>query len=114
MSRRDPMVSIQHMRDHALEAVEMVQGRSRTDLDADRMLNLALTRLMEVIGEAANRVPDDFRSIHPQVSWRQVVDLRNRLIHGYDTIDFDTLWEIVRDELPPLIEHLDAIILNAA
>lgn len=69
---------------------------------------------MEVIGEAANRVPDDFRSIPPQVSWRQVVDLRNRLIHGYDTIDFDTLWEIVRDELPPLIEHLDAIILNAA
>ena len=110
MSRRDPMVSIQHMRDHALEAVQMVQGHSRPDLDADRMLNLALTRLLEIIGEASNRVPDGFRSIHPQVSWRQTVDLRNRLIHGYYTIDFDTLWEIVRDELPALIDQMELII----
>ena len=80
------------------------------DLDTDRMLNLALVRLMEIIGEAAARVPDEFRCRHPQISWRNVTDLRNQLIHGYDTINFDILWTIIQDDLPPLIEQLEAII----
>ena len=55
----------------------MVKNRSRTDLDTDRMLNLALVRLMEIIGEAAARVPNEFRCRHPQIPWREVTDLRN-------------------------------------
>lgn len=110
MSQHDPLVRVHHMLDNAQEAVEMVQERSRTDLDTDRMLNLALVRLMEVVGEAAARVPEEFQSRHPQVPWRDVADLRNRLIHGYDTINFDILWTIVRDDLPPLIEQLEVII----
>jgi uncharacterized protein with HEPN domain len=67
MSRHDPLVRVHHMLDHAREAVEMVRNRSRTDLDTDRMLNLALVRLMEVVGEAAAWVPEEFQSRHPQV-----------------------------------------------
>ena len=110
MSRREPLVSVHQMRDYAREALEMVRERSRTDLDTDRMLNLALVRLLEVIGEAATRIPEDFRSQHPQVHWSQIVGLRNRLIHGYDAVDFDVVWQIVRDELPVLIVDLEAII----
>lgn len=110
MSRHDPKVRIHHMLDHAREAVEMTQDRSRTDLDTDRMLNLALVRLMEIVGEAAARVPEAFRSRYPQVPWRDVADLRNRLIHGYDTIDFDILWTIIQTDFPPLIEQLQGII----
>ena len=110
MSRRDPRVYIHHMLDHAAEALEMTQGRSRADLDTDRMLNLSLVRLMEVLGEASRRVPPDFRSRYPNAPWRQTSDLRNRLIHAYDEVDFDTLWEIIRDEVPPLIEQLEAIL----
>jgi uncharacterized protein with HEPN domain len=102
------------MLDHAREAVEIVRNRSRTDLDTDRMLNLALVRLMEIVGEAVTRVPEEFRSRHPQVPWRDVADLRNRLIHGYDTVNFDMLWTIVRDDLPPLIEQLEAILEEEA
>ena len=61
MSRRDPMVAVQQMRDHGREAMEMVEGRHRVDLDLDRMFELALTRLMEVLGEAARRAPEEFR-----------------------------------------------------
>jgi uncharacterized protein with HEPN domain len=98
------------MLDHAREVVEMVRHRSRADLETDRMLNLALVRLMEIIGEAAVRTPEVFRSRYPQIPWRDVADLRNRLIHGYDTVDFDILWTIIQEDLPPLIEQLEAIL----
>lgn len=67
MSRHDPIVRVHHMLDHAREAVEMAQGRSRAELDTDRMLNLSLVRLVEVVGEAASRVPEEFRALHPDV-----------------------------------------------
>jgi uncharacterized protein with HEPN domain len=98
------------MLDHTREAVEMVKGKTRADLDADRQLNLALVRLVEVIGEAAARIPDDFRARYPQVPWRQIVGMRHRMIHDYDVIDFDILWAVLRQDLPPLIEQLEAIV----
>jgi uncharacterized protein with HEPN domain len=98
------------MLDHAREAVEMVKGKTRADLDADRQLNLSLVRLVEVIGEAAARIPDDFRARYPQVPWRQIVGIRHRMIHDYDVIDFDILWVVLRQDLPPLIEQLEAIV----
>jgi len=110
MSRHDPMVRVRHMLDHTREAVEMVKGKTRADLDADRQLNLALVRLVEVIGEAAARIPDDFRARYPQVPWRQIVGMRHRMIHDYDVIDFDILWAVLRQDLPPLIEQLEAIV----
>lgn len=110
MSRRDPMVAVQQMRDHGREAMEMSLGRYRADLDLDRMLNLALVRLMEVLGEAARRVPDEFRARYPHVPWQQTTDLRNVLIHDYDTVDFDALWEIIQVYFPPLVEQLQTII----
>ncbi len=110
MSRRDPMVAVQQMRDHGKEALQLAAGRSRADLDLDRMLELALTRLMEVLGEAARRVPDEFRERYPEVPWRQTTDLRNVLIHDYDTIDLDLLWLIIQERLPPLLPQLQSII----
>ncbi len=110
MSRHDPLVSVHQMLDHAREAVAMIRGRSRADLDTDRQLNLALVRLVEVVGEAAARVPEDFRCRYSQVPWRQTVALRNRLIHGYDVIDFDILWNILNQDLPELIKTLVVIV----
>ena len=91
MSRRDPTVCISQMLDHAREAREMVRGCSRADLDTNRMLNLAPVRLMEVAGEAATRIPQEFQSRYPQIPWRRITGLRNRLAHGHDTVDFDIL-----------------------
>jgi uncharacterized protein with HEPN domain len=114
MTLHDPMVRVRHMLDYAREAVEMVHNRSRPDLDKDRMLNLALLRLMEIIGEAASRIPEDFRSIYKHIRWRDIVDLRNRLIHGYDSVDFDILWAILHDDLPKLVKQLESIIAEAS
>ncbi len=95
------------MLDHARETVVLAQGRARMDLDRDRMFNLALVRLLEIVGEAAGRIAERVRARYPAVPWAQVVGLRNRLIHGYDAVDFDILWEIVTRDLPPLVEALE-------
>lgn len=110
MTRHDPFVRIRHMVEHAREAVEMTHGRSREDLNLDRQLNLALVRLPEIVGEAAARVPDDFRRQYPNVPWRDIADLRNRLIHGYDSINFDILWQIMQQDIPVLLANLERIL----
>ncbi|MFQ5502206.1 MAG: DUF86 domain-containing protein [Phycisphaerae bacterium] len=107
MSQRDDMVSLRHMLDQAREAVEMARGRTRTDLDTDRMFNLSMTRLLEIVGEAASRVSAEGREQISTIPWPKVVGLRNRLIHGYDEVDFDILWNTVRDDLPLLISVIE-------
>jgi uncharacterized protein with HEPN domain len=110
MSRHETVVRLRHMLDHAREAVAMAQGKTREDLDTDRQLNLSLVRLLEIIGEAAGRVPQEERARHPSIPWPEIVSLRNRLIHGYDSVDFDILWQIVAQDLPQLIGALERIV----
>jgi uncharacterized protein with HEPN domain len=110
MSRHDPAVALRQILSHAREAVALSQGRSRADLDNDRMFNLALTRLLEIIGEAANRVPEQIQSQYSHLPWLQMIGLRNRLIHGYDQVDFDILWNIIQQDLPGLISQLEIIL----
>ncbi len=88
----------------------MVEGRTRADLDSDRMLNLAVVRLLEILGEAANRVPPEDQRSYPQIPWSQLVSLRNRLIHGYDKVDFDILWQILTLNLPGVVADLQQIL----
>jgi uncharacterized protein with HEPN domain len=95
------------MLDHAREALGMVRGRNRRDLDTDRMFQLALTHLVEIIGEAASRVSREGRSRHPYIPWQDVIDTRHRLIHGYDAVDYDVVWQIATRELSPLIAALE-------
>jgi len=109
MPKREAGISLAQMRDHAREALQMVRGQTRADLDRDRKLNLALVRLLEIIGEAAGRVSAEDRSKYPSIPWTQLITLRHRLIHGYDQVDFDILWQILTQDLPPLLSELERI-----
>jgi uncharacterized protein with HEPN domain len=95
MSKRDPDTTFRQILAYAREAVEITRSKSRQDLDHERLLNLALTRLLEMLGEAANRVPEGVRTQYPDLPWLQMIAARNRLIHGYDSVDFDILWAII-------------------
>ena len=75
-------IRLLHMLEHAREAVQLVEGRARTELDENRVLSLALVRLLEIIGEAAAGVSEESRSKFPGIPWAEIVGLRNRLIHG--------------------------------
>jgi uncharacterized protein with HEPN domain len=110
MSRHDDNVSMRQMLEHAKEAVNMSRGRTRADLETDRMLQLALTRLLEIVGEAAARVSLNARERYERITWYQILGMRNRLAHGYDAIDLNILWDIIQADLPPLIAELDAVL----
>jgi uncharacterized protein with HEPN domain len=99
--------SVRHMLDHAREAIKLAEGRGRPDLERDRMLQLSLIRLVEVVGEAASRVSSAFRDSHPQIPWALIIATRNRLIHGYDFLDNEVLWQTVTKDLPPLVAELE-------
>ena len=106
MTRHDEAARLQHMLDASREAIGFAKGKTRADLHADRGLQLILTRLLEIIGEAGSRVPPAVRDSHPEIPWSAVVSIRNRLIHGYEDIDLDIVWQTVNEDLPRLVDAL--------
>jgi len=107
MKQHDDEVRLRHMLDYSRKAKAMLQGRVREDLNTDEMLSLALTRAVEIIGEAAARVSSTIQQKYVSIPWPQIIGLRNRLVHGYDAVDLDILWNIVQTDLPLLIEQLE-------
>ena len=69
----------------------------------------AVVRNLEIIGEAANRLPDDFKERHSEIEWYKVVGLRNRIIHEYFGVDLQIIWQIVHADLPELRQALSRI-----
>ena len=110
MTRRDDRVSLRDMLSHSREAAALLGDSTREELSRNRTMQLALTRLVEIIGEAANRVSQATRQKAPQIPWPQIIGMRNRLIRGYDVIDFDLLYDTIRLDLPPLIAALQKIV----
>ncbi len=100
-------VRLLHMLDAAREAVGFAAGRTRSDLDSDRMLNLSLVRLIEIVGEAAARVSPETQAKHPEIRWPAIIGMRHRIAHGYDAINFDIVWEVATVDLPALIAQLE-------
>jgi uncharacterized protein with HEPN domain len=98
------------MLEYAREAVSILNGRTLAQLSADRTIQLALARCLEIFGEAMNRIPADVRASYPDLPWKEAISTRNRLIHGYDVVRLDILHDIVSNELPPLIPALERIL----
>ncbi|HIJ52355.1 MAG TPA: DUF86 domain-containing protein [Planctomycetes bacterium] len=109
---KDDSVRIHHILDAAREAISFADGRSRTDLDTDRKLNLSVVRLLEIIGEAARGISEKFRDSHPDLPWNKMVGMRDRLIHGYFDVNLDVVWETVTQDLPSLITELEKIVAD--
>lgn len=96
-----------HMRDAAREALQFSQGRTREELDRDRLLLRGLTYSVLVIGEAAARVSPAARTRVPELPWPKIVGMRHLLVHAYFKIDADAVWRVVQRELPVLVEQID-------
>jgi uncharacterized protein with HEPN domain len=110
MTRHDPLIRFRHMLDYAREAVQMAGERTSAEIEKNRQLGLALIHLVELVGEAASQVPRDIQTQYPQIPWPKIISTRNRLIHGYDYVDYDILFDTIKNDLPPLIEALANIL----
>lgn len=110
MSRHKDRIRMRHMLDCSREALALIEGKTLEEVAADRVLSLALIRLLEVVGEAAARVTTEGQDRFPRIPWSQIVGLRNRLIHGYDSVDLDILWNILSSDLPLLLSVLEPAI----
>jgi uncharacterized protein with HEPN domain len=106
MSHHDSLVRVRHMLDYSLEAIELLGAKSVDELQADRTLQLALVQLIQIVGEASKRVGDDFCRAHPSLPWAKAAKMRDKLIHGYDVIDFSIVHRTVTVELPALVVQL--------
>jgi uncharacterized protein with HEPN domain len=104
----DDDTRLRHMLDAAREAVGFARARTRDDLDTDRMLMHTLVRCLEIVGEAASKVTPERRAAVVGVPWRQIVGLRNQVVHNYVNVRLDVVWDTVTEDLPGLIARLEA------
>jgi uncharacterized protein with HEPN domain len=99
---------------HILVEVSYLMDRSATvtfeAFVADETLRRAFVRSLEIIGEADKKIPDDFRATHPAVEWRAMAGMRDRLIHDYFGVDYELVWDVVRNRIPELRRQTTSIL----
>jgi uncharacterized protein with HEPN domain len=110
MKRPIEFARLYRMLEAAQKAANLIQGRKRLDLESDETLVLALTRLLEIIGEAANGTSQALQAENPQIPWRPMIAARNDFIHADFDVDRDMIWEILQSDVPPLISDLTKLI----
>lgn len=99
----DILQSANNIRSYAgnLSFEELIRDKMRVD---------AIVRNFEITGEAAGKIPEDIREKYPSVEWRKISDFRNVLAHEYFQVDFDIMWDIIKNKLPELISHVSDIL----
>jgi uncharacterized protein with HEPN domain len=107
--RREDRVRISDMIVAAEKVCRFVAGRNRQDLDTDDMLQFACVRGIEIVGEAAAGVSSETRDAYPEIPWRNIIGMRNRIVHAYSEIDLDIVWKTAIEELPLLLQRLHNI-----
>ena len=94
----------------ARKAVTFTEELTYTQFEQSDLHQNAVLKVLEIVGEGASHVSEDARKAYPEISWPHIVGLRNRIVHGYFEIDFEIVWKIVQEDLPPLIEQLELLV----
>ena len=112
MSERNTLLLLEDIRSSIIKILDYTGGMSFEVYQADNKTRDAVERNFEIIGEAASRVPDNFKQLHPHIEWRIIKDFRNFIIHEYFGIDNLIVWDIIQYRLPDLLIEFSELIGN--
>ncbi len=107
---KDDLVYVGHMLDTARRVLRLIAGQSRETFERDETLSLAITHLLQTIGEAARRVSPEFATAHPEIPWRAIVGMRHRVVHDYMFVDLEVVWDVANRDMAGLVKGLEKLV----
>ncbi len=110
MSKRDLIFLLDDMLESALKIKRYTANLDFESFTNDEKTIDAVVRNFEIIGEAANRIDPDFRTLHPEIEWKRIRGFRNRIVHDYFGIDYEIVWTIVENDIEELIDQIEKLI----
>jgi uncharacterized protein with HEPN domain len=107
---RDDRLHLEQMLDAARRVNRLAREWGRRDFDDEDVVQLASLQLIQRLGEAASRLTADFRAAHPELPWAQMIGMRNRIVHSYDDVDSDIIWQVASADVEPVIAALERVL----
>ncbi len=105
-----PLDRLRHIRDECAYLINRARDLKRDEFFVSEDLKRAFVRSLEIIGEATKQVPPEFREQHPDLPWRLMAGMRDRLIHDYGGVDYEIVWQTITEDVPKLAEKLKTIL----